>query len=118
MNSSTEDPAQGEGKWNDGDSSVYGIYSLDRGGGSGGLFVLGVSRACAALLVAGAGDGRAGPSDSLPPRPARRVHLSAAISKRGATFWDLEGPSSVQVAEMRAPCSELSAIYSGGGRGV
>ena len=43
-------------------------------------------------------------------RPARRVRLSAAISWQRATFWDLEEPSSVQAAEMRAPCSELSAM--------
>ena len=84
-----------------------GVYSPALvGEGVGRSFcVLDVSRARTVLLVAG--DGRAGPSVSLPLRPAR-VHLSAVISKRMATFCDLEEPSSVQVAELRATCSELS----------
>ena len=66
----------------------------------------------------GAAGGGGGPGFQSRCHCAQRgVRLSAAISWRGATFCDLEEPSSVQVARMRATCSELSDTYSGGGRG-
>ena len=89
MNSSTEDPAQGEGKGNDGDSSVYGYLLARSGRGVGRSVCVGRQQG----IRGAGGGGRAGPSVSLLLRPARRVRLSAAISRRRATFWDLEEPS-------------------------